>query len=1362
MKLSPVLCKSLVLLALSFLDAQSQTFAPYSTDATTLHLWHLDETIAPANDAVNGDLPLVGLLNGATLGNKSLQGFGSALKPNTISNIAGLLAATADAEDVLFTHADPTTGAFTYEAVIKLDSGYDPLAQATSERKMQIVSMDNEVNPRIFQFLYVGRTTTAAPKLRFINIGSGLQTLEANIPVTGTNAVNNSDWFHVAVTYDGNAGVSNNIRFFWTKLSGSPTQATSLATGTMTGDLLTGTADFAIGNEARGESSEGFAGLIDEVRISSIARAATDFLFYPTVTATASSFQSGNGPGNTLDNNLATRWSADGDGQSIIYDLGRTLYVPSLKIAFYSGADRVYTFDVLVSTDSSTWTPALSGAHSSGATAALETFALAGSPAARYLKILGHGSTASTLNSYSEVVIQRTTSGPSGDTDQDGLPDAWEILYFNTLAYGPADDPDHDGFTNVVELAAGSNPNSMASIPGDVDGDGLLDSWEMANFNSLSFGANDDPDGDSFNNAAEQAAGTNPNDASSYPGAPPDPSKPDGLMVNLLRYPARTTVPETQPKFSWIFHPAKRGEIQSAYQIIVSSSALLAGAANGDVWSSGQIPSPGSINIAMAGSALTRGSTYYWRVKSWGASATPSSWSDTQAFTIEPTSPPSGARTVYKSSTNGWSGRYQPSFDTSVPPVTVVNKGGGNFFIDFGKDAFGFAKIRLSGNFSGQSMEVRMGENAVGNSVDTAPGATIRYGTSTVALSNGDVTYEVHKASTTTGINISWSGGVMPFRYMELLNCPAPVTAADIRQEMLHYPFDSSAAGFTSSNATLNSVWDLSYHTIEATSFCGVYVDGDRERKPYEADAYINQLGHYGVDREYTLARYSYEYLLDNHTWPLEWRFHFPLMAWADYMYAGNVDALAKNYASIKAYLRTDRERVSDSLLQGWPNNGTADPSDIIDWPSGERDGYVQTSYSSVINAFHYNNLRVMAQIATVLGNSSDVTDFTTRANTIQTSFNSVFWDAANQRYKDGETSAHISAHGNFFPMAMGVVPADRVAAVMSYLKTKRMAPSVYGAQYLLEALFAGDEEDYALGLMADNDPTYKRHWSNMLTAGSTLTMEAWDNTYKSNQDWNHAWGAAPANIIPRFVLGVKPLTPGFGQVEIKPQLGTGVGNSGLTSVSGLVPTIRGPIAVKVQNSATTYKLRVNIPGNMTAKILIPKKGFPNPVLLYDGKVVAAATLGGRLMLDNVSSGEHAVWLSSSATPTAAVLKENWLVAMFGDNATNPAVAGDSMDPDNDGQTNENEFLANTNPLDSADRFAVEVIHFEQPYATFQVTIPGTAGRRYVLERTLSLAAPLWTAVDSSAPSQETDHLTLSDTSPPIPSAFFRVRVGLP
>jgi len=50
-------------------------------------------------------------------------------------------------------------------------------------------------------------------------------------------------------------------------------------------------------------------------------------------------------------------------------------------------------------------------------------------------------------------------------SDDDGLPDAWEQLYFGDFSQGPADDPDGDGFTNAQEYAIGTRPNDMASAP---------------------------------------------------------------------------------------------------------------------------------------------------------------------------------------------------------------------------------------------------------------------------------------------------------------------------------------------------------------------------------------------------------------------------------------------------------------------------------------------------------------------------------------------------------------------------------------------------------------------------------------------------------------------------------------------------------------------------------------------------------------------------------------------------------------------------------------------------------------------------------------------------------------------------------
>ena len=104
-----------------------------------------------------------------------------------------------------------------------------------------------------------------------------------------------------------------------------------------------------------------------------------------------------------------------------------------------------------------------------------------------------------------------------------------------------------------------------------------------------------------------------------------------------------------------------------------------------------------------------------------------------------------------------------------------------------------------------------------------------------------------------------------------------------------------------------------------------------------------------------------------------------------------------------------------------------------------------------------------------------------------------------------------------------------------------------------------------------------------MIRVGSTITLEAWDNKYKPNQDWNHAWGAAPANLIPRKLMGIEPIEPGFRKISIKPQPGS------LRSAEIIHPTIRGDLSVSFTNEpGQSFQLEVEIPANTTADISLP------------------------------------------------------------------------------------------------------------------------------------------------------------------------------
>jgi hypothetical protein len=58
------------------------------------------------------------------------------------------------------------------------------------------------------------------------------------------------------------------------------------------------------------------------------------------------------------------------------------------------------------------------------------------------------------------VAFVQTDTLPPGPLDTNGLPIAWELIYFGTTGVNPNADPDHDGISNYNEYLAGTDPVS--------------------------------------------------------------------------------------------------------------------------------------------------------------------------------------------------------------------------------------------------------------------------------------------------------------------------------------------------------------------------------------------------------------------------------------------------------------------------------------------------------------------------------------------------------------------------------------------------------------------------------------------------------------------------------------------------------------------------------------------------------------------------------------------------------------------------------------------------------------------------------------------------------------------------------------
>ncbi|TDC90174.1 hydrolase [Actinomadura sp. 7K507] len=502
-----------------------------------------------------------------------------------------------------------------------------------------------------------------------------------------------------------------------------------------------------------------------------------------------------------------------------------------------------------------------------------------------------------------------------------------------------------------------------------------------------------------------------------------------------------------------------------------------------------------------------------------------------------------------------------------VRPESVRKVSSGTWLVDLGKEIVGGLRISVRGK-AGQTVEVRLGE-------ELNDDGTVRH-----ALRAGVTYREIWTLRDGRQTIEHW--GYRGFRYAQVLCDDGLDLSRAVTGRAWRAGWRGSDASFSSSDPDLDRLYDMCRYSIEATRG-DLYIDTPtRERGPYEGDALINQASEYGVQRSYALARASDVFLARNHTWPTEYRLMNVMSAWQDYLHTGDPEQLAADYDVLAAKHLTSY-LGDDGLVHKDPGSSSRDLGDLVDWPVSNRDGYVFTEVNTVVNACQYAAFTAMADIAAVLGKTGDARTWRGRADKLAAAMREKLLDTANGRFVDGVGTTHSAQHATAYPVALGVagpgtVPDSVVHALGKTLADGGMKVSVYGAQFLLDALFATGRAEAAIGLMTAKGLSSWLHMMDDL--GATIVAEAWDPSLKPNMTFSHAWGSAPANVIPRHILGVRITAPGAAEIEVRPRPG------GLTRFSGRVPTVRGPVSVAL-NRERRYRLDVDVPPNTSARLVI-------------------------------------------------------------------------------------------------------------------------------------------------------------------------------
>ncbi|MDX1284171.1 MAG: sulfatase-like hydrolase/transferase, partial [Draconibacterium sp.] len=574
---------------------------------------------------------------------------------------------------------------------------------------------------------------------------------------------------------------------------------------------------------------------------------------------------------------------------------------------------------------------------------------------------------------------------------------------------------------------------------------------------------------------------------------------PSSLTVEYIREPKFTKIIDSKPELSWVV--PKEAVLQKGFQVLVASSKQNINNNIGDIWDSGNVRNNQSSDIEI-GVELKENSTYFWKVRIFDKDNRLSEYSAPQQFTT--------GEFGEKATSHNW---FQVE---KIKPVSLTKTGDRSYFTDFGKDAFATLNINYSANKE-ETLTIRLGEKLKDGKIDMKPGGTIRSTEVKLKVTPGKKVYQIELIPDKRNTNekaVALPDSfpvIIPFRYAEI-ECEENLQADDLTQQAYFTYWDQSASSFSCSDDILNQVWEMCKYSQKATSFAGVYVDGDRERIPYEADAYLNQLSHYCVDNEYSIARRTIEYFMVKPTWPTEWQLHVALLFYADYMYTGNTELIEKYYEPLKHKTLMELEYEQGLISTKSPKMngefmaklGFADTTqrvrDIVDWPpaqkdtgwklpkdwpQGERDGFVFTPVSTVINSFFYKNMVIMAEFARIMNKPEEALDFEMRAARVKKSMNELLFDKEKGYYKDGIETDHGAIHSNMLPLAFDIVPEVYKKKVAEYVKTRGMGCSVYGAQFLMEGLYNAGAADYALELMT---ATHDRSWYNMIKGGSTIS----------------------------------------------------------------------------------------------------------------------------------------------------------------------------------------------------------------------------------------------------------------------------------
>ena len=528
--------------------------------------------------------------------------------------------------------------------------------------------------------------------------------------------------------------------------------------------------------------------------------------------------------------------------------------------------------------------------------------------------------------------------------------------------------------------------------------------------------------------------------------------------------------------------------------------------------------------------------------------------------------------------------------DTLVP-LKMATPRPGVYVFDMGQNASGWALLRVAG----------------------ARGATVKLRFAELLYPDGMVNQENLRSARAEDVYILKGEGeevweprftYHGFRYVEVTGFPGVPTADSIRGRVVHSSV-RQAGSFAASHPVLNGIQRI-ITWGQKTNLHSVPTDCDQrdERMGWMGDAQgtaEEALMNFDMAAFYTNFIRDIRDVQDEagtitdtvpHIWgsrPADpaWGTAYPLLCWYMYRYCGDTRILEEQYDGLKKYVGFLKSKAENGLLLKYSYYG--------DWVAVDK-----TPGPIVSSFYYYYDVKVLSDIAAVLGNAAEAKTYAKLATDIKAAFHKEYYDPKTGSYANGTQTANALA------LFLELAPDDARGAAwgnlfdnLAYKNASHLTTGIIGTKYIMEVLTRFGNSDLAYDVATQT--TYPS-WGYMVENGATTLWELWQRREgPSMNSHNHPMFGSVGAWLYKALAGINldPQAAGFEKIRLEPQM-----VRDLMFASGSVDTIRGQVVSSWRRTDKSVTLEAVVPVGSEAEIVLPKLNLRNVSVAEGGKPV--------------------------------------------------------------------------------------------------------------------------------------------------------------